>query len=355
MKSHLAGLFAVVALGCAQTAVTRTSWEAGGRQEALEYLRTYVYGRAPLGRPADETFGKDWVAFADGKVKLPFEVKLPKGASATNPAPVFVLGDFYSRWGHSRYIHVPTNAVLERGYAFVNYDFNQIAPDLKVDDPKWTNGVFAAYGGYDRPDGWGKVAAWAWGFSRVMDWIETRPELDAKRVAIFGHSRGGKTVLWAAAEDPRIALAISNNGGTGGAHLNSYVTPGSEQVEAFVRAKSWNFFCPNFLKLQGHETELEHDADDLLRLIAPRLVYISSGAIDAGAGPEGEFEAARRASSEWVKHGKTGLALKAYPKPVTISHEGSIGYHLRADGHAPSEWDWLRFLDFADRHLLQGE
>ena len=351
MKSHLAGLFVVVALGCAQTAVTRASWEAGGRQETLEYFRENIYGRAPLGRPADETFGTNWVAFADGKIRLDFEVRLPPGASAEHPVPVFVFGDFYSIRPELKPLPVPVDEMLRRGYAFVRYDFNQIAPDLKVDDQKWTNGVFAVYGGYDRPDGWGKVAAWAWGFSRVVDWIETRPELDAKRVMVFGHSRGGKTALWAGAEDPRIALSISNNGGVGGAHLNRMKTPGVEVVDDFIRAKSYNFFCPNFLKLRGHETELEHDADDLLRLIAPRRVYLSSGSLDRGAGPEGVFESARLASTLWNDYGLKGISLKSYPTAPAVDHSGSIGYHLSTDGHRPREWDFLRMLDYADRHL----
>ena len=217
-----------------------------------------------------------------------------------------------------------------------------------MDDAGRITGVFKEYGGTETPDGWGKVAAWAWGFSRVVDWIETRSELDRSHIAVVGHSRCGKTALWAAANDTRIALAIANGSGTGGAHLNEYATPGSEQVIAFRRVHSWNFFCANFLKLEGCETVLEHDADDLLRLIAPRLVYVASGAEDAGAGPEGEFEAARRASELWEAYGLKGLSLTAYPKPGTVDHSGSIGYHVHPGGHRLDADDWRKFLDFAD-------
>jgi pimeloyl-ACP methyl ester carboxylesterase len=219
-----------------------------------------------------------------------------------------------------------------------------------VDDPNRIDGVFKEYGGWDKPDGWGRVAAWAWGFSRVVDWIETRPELDKTRVAVVGHSRGGKTALWATACDPRIAMGVSNNSGTGGAHLNESATPGSEQVAIFKKVGSWNFFCPNFLKLDGRETVLEHDADDLLRLIAPRLAYVASASQDKGAGPQGEFEAARRAGELWTAYGLSGLTLTAYPRPDTVDHTGCIGYHLRTGKHQLTAADWRRFLDFADRN-----
>ena len=123
-----------------------------------------------------------------------------------------------------------------------------------------------------------------------------------------------------------------------------------EQVVAFTKAGSWNFFCPNFLKLAGRETRLEHDADDLIRLIAPRLVYVASGAEDYGAGPQGEFEAARRAGELWEAYGLKGLSLSAYPPPGTIDHGGCIGYFQRPGGHILASDSWMHFLDFTDLH-----
>jgi len=327
----------------------RTQWE-NSREEVLDWFRENFYGRAPVGRPADEQIGERSVTCAGGKVTINLHLSLPKGADAAHPVPVFVLGDHCVK---APYGGIPTNSITARGYAYVCYNFNDVAPDRYIGDPKRIDKAFAAYGGWDRPDGWAKVGAWAWGFSRVMDWIETRPELDAKRVAVVGHSRGGKTALWAAAQDKRIAMAVSNNSGTGGAHLNESVTPGSEQVYAFRVCKSWNFFCDNFLKFDGRETTMEHDADDLLRLIAPRLVYVASASEDAGAGPQGEFEAARRAGELWEAYGLKGLSLSAYPAPDTKDHSGHVGFHLRPGGHKLLPYDWERFMDFADLHLKE--
>ena len=338
----------LAAVGCGQGDVRTTQWESV-RPEVVRWFEQNFYGRPPVGRPADQVLGTNEIACAGGRVRIRLVVRVPEGASKERPAPVFVLGSHLSlRYGH-HFKDVPEDEILSRGYALVRYDFNDVVQDRYMNDDKRAgNGVFREYGANVKGDDWGKVAAWAWGFSRVVDWIETRPELDAKRIAVVGHSRGGKTALWAAATDRRIALAISNGSGTGGAHLNQSVTPGSEQVVAFKRAFSWNFFCENFLKLEGRETELEHDADDLLRLIAPRLVYVASGAEDAGAGPEGEFEAARRASELWEAYGLKGLSLTAYPKPGTVDHSGCIGYHVHPGGHRLDADDWRKFLDFAD-------
>ena len=327
-------------------------WEKS-RPQVLDWFRRNWFGYAPVGRPDDEVIGENFVSCAGGKVRINLFVALPENASPTNPAPVFVFGDHCQLVYGAPYEGIPTNSITGRGYAYVYYNFNDVAPDRYMNDIRRIDGVFAAYGGWDRPDGagWGKVAAWAWGFSRVMDWIETRPELDARRVAVVGHSRGGKTALWAAAQDERITMAVSNNSGTGGAHLNEMITPGSEQVYAFLYCKSWNFFCPNFLKFDGRETMMEHDADDLIRLIAPRLVYVGSASKDSGAGPEGEFEATRRASELWRAYGYKGISLTAYPAPDTTDNEGFVGFHLRPGGHKLLPYDWKRYMDFADRHL----
>ena len=333
---------------CAQ--MRKFQWEKA-RPRVLDWFRRNWYGYAPVGRPDDEVFGENFISCAGGRIRIELEVFVPKGASRENPAPVFVLGDHRMR--PQVYPNVPVEEIVRRGYAFVRYNFNDVAPDRYMDDIRRIAGVFAVYGGWDRPDGagWGKVAAWAWGFSRVMDWIETRPELDARRVAVVGHSRGGKTALWAAAQDERITMAVSNNSGTGGAHLNEMITPGSEQVYAFLDYRSWNFFCPNFLKFDGCETTMEHDADDLIRLIAPRLVYVASASQDPGAGPEGEFEATRRASELWVAYGRKGISLTAYPAAGKTDNAGHVAYHLRPGEHELAPYDWTRYLDFADRRL----
>ena len=321
----------------------RKQWEAY-RADVRAWFEENFYGRAPVGRPADLKFDETGFSCADGRIRVNLTVKLPEGASPDHPVPVFV--HITGRW---KYV-VPYEEMAKRGYAVVKCDIDDIAPNESVSSGKHIGGVLKEYGGWDKPDGWGRVGAWAWGISRIIDWVETRPELDRQRIAVVGHSRCGKTTLWASAIDERIALAIANGSGTGGAHLNEFCTPGSEQVDIFVKATSYNFFCPNFLKLSGRETMLEHDADDLIRLTAPRLVYVASGTKDFGAGPLGEFEAARRAGELWRAYGLTGLSLTAYPQKGAADHTGYVGYHIHDGGHFINPPDWMLYADFADAH-----
>lgn len=325
-----------------------SAWERE-RPHIRKWFEENFYGKAPLGRPKDQVFSGDDISFAAGRITIHLQVRIPDCATPDNPAAVFVFGDHAKLNSGNFYPNVPEDEILKRGHAFIRYDMNEIVPDRKAGDPKLIDGVFKEYGGWDKPDGWGRIAAWAWGYSRIVDWIEAQPRLDASRIAVAGHSRGGKTALWAAAQDERIFMAVSNDSGTGGAHLNSIVTPGCEKVDAFVKATSYNFFCPNFLKLAGHETELQHDADDLLRLIAPRRVYIASALLDAGAGPQGEFEAAKRASSTWRDlYSLPGLSLLSYPEKPTSDHSGHVGYHIRDGYHDFKTSDWIQVLDYFD-------
>lgn len=336
----------------------REAWENGGRAEVLNWFRTNVYGINPIGRPGDMEIGENCVTMAGGKLKIRIHVSLPEGASAENPVPVFIFGDhsnFYNVYPFREKIYagIPTNSITARGYAYVTFNFNDVCPNTMRGKhlDEWKKGVYQIYGGANRTaTSWGTIAAWAWGFSRVMDWVETRPELDAKRVAVVGHSRGGKTALWAAAQDERIALGISNNSGCGGAKLNRMDIPASEHIDQILHNFPF-WFCRNFERYAKADDTVEHDQDDLIRLIAPRLAYVASAIADPWAGPPGEFEAARRASDIWRAYGKKGISLGEMPNPGEFDHGGSIGYHLREGKHKLLPEDWNRFMDFADRHM----
>ncbi len=326
------------------------AWENGKRAETLKWFAENQFGVAPFGRPKDLKIGKDYVSFADGLFKIEITVALPEGASKRNPAPVFLYGDFgcSETPPHHKIVYgkIPTNAITARGYAYVTFNFNDICPNAhkrRGDYPRWADGIIAWHATGDpknrnvvrTPTSWGSLSAWAWGFSRVMDWIETRPELDAKRVAAVGHSRGGKTALWAAAQDTRFAMGVSNNSGCGGAKLNNLEFDKSvEDIEDILRYYP-NWFCLNYAKWIKRDKEITHDSDDLLRLIAPRLCYVASARADFRAGPGGEFESYSRARDLW----------RAYGRP------DGIGYHLREGNHNILPYDWEKFMDFADEHM----
>lgn len=351
---------------------TVRDWELVRRQEIKSILCENVYGVRPVERPADLSFSettRQQPCYGGRAIRKRVRATYsgPGGRQAFNlsawipaachPSAVFVYcspqlaeyadltnGPMASYW-------LPVEEIVRRGYSAIAFCSEEIPIDWDKADCA-SNGVFKAFGPEDltkrQPTEWGIVSAWAWGVSRIVDWIETEPSLDSRRIAVVGFSRYGKAALVAGAFDERIAMTISCCSGCAGAKLNHIDLWTSERIKNIIGAEKW--FCPAFRQYVGKESSMPFDQHFLLALVAPRLLYVSSATEDPWAGPRGEFWSAAYASGAWELYGMPAFVQHGFPNANVPLLGGSIGYHIREGVHDITRYDWRCYMDFADRH-----
>jgi len=264
----------------------------------------------------------------------------PKAGIIGNRATDASRGALAGRW--------PVEAMLGRGFGMATAYCGDLFPDRPDGRPE---SVLPALGrtaeGDLAPDEPGAIAAWAWGLSRILDWLVTLPEVDAGRVSVVGHSRLGKTALWAGACDERFAMVVSNESGCGGAALSRR---NFGETVGVITTRFPHWFCPAFATFAGRETDLPTDQHALLAMTAPRPLVVASAVEDRWADPRGEFLSAVAAEPVWRLFGLEGLGDAVWP-PVDTPVGRTVAYHVRTGSHDITEYDWQRFADHAQRVL----
>jgi len=271
-----------------------------------------------------------------GRFAFPVTLVVPK---AVKRAPVFVVIAFRPEVP-DRYM--PAEEIVDHGFAFATFCYEDVTADSHE-----FNGLAALYP-RDERTGWGKIGMWAFAASRVLDYLETRGDIDATRACVTGHSRLGKTALWCGAQDERFSMIVSNCSGCSGAAITR--DKAGETVEA-IAARFPYWFCGNYQAWRGREHDMPFEQHMLLALAAPRRLYVCSAEEDEWADPESEFLSCVAASEAWTALRVPGLvapdALPALNQPLM---DGGVCYHVRAGSHFFSRTDWLNHMACRERY-----
>jgi hypothetical protein len=367
------------------------TWWAKRRPEIVSLFETQQFGRDP-GRPSGESFevfdkgtrvldGKAirkqvWIYLNAAKTGPKIQLLIYLPAKARKPVPMLFNISFSAVqnatedpgvqaetvWDPKtgtrvpppeigkRMGHVEVLPLLEAGIGVATYYYGDIDPDMPNDFAKGIRAQYLKPGESDRgPEDWGTIAAWAWGMSRVQDYFETDKDIDAKRVAIHGISRLGKTVMWAGAHDQRFAAVIASCSGEGGAAL-SHRNYGETIAHLTAPDRFPYQFAVNYGKYGGFPDKAPFDANLLIALVAPRPLLLQTGDTDLWSDPKGEFLAAVAAGPVYKLLGKQDLGTDRWPAAKQpIFHD--MSYYMHDGGHGMVPSDWEIYIQFLKQHL----
>jgi hypothetical protein len=331
------------------------TWWKERRPEILEDFYAQVYGRIPTNTPnitwevkTSETnalktktiIGQiDNSAYPDATPTINITLTLP--AKSARPVPVMVA---ISPGAPPAGLN-PLQQVLARGWGYATYNTGSVQADNAAGLTKGIIGLVNQGRPRPTPDQWGALTAWTWGLSRAIDYFQTDPDVDAQRLGVEGHSRWGKTALWAAAQDQRWAIVYASCSGEGGAKL---FRRNFGETTDNIAGSHW--MAANFHKYAGHWNDLPVDANELIALVAPRPVLVTGATQDPWSDPHGEFLAAVGAGPVYRLLGKKGLGTTEMPAPNVALISGEVAFREHVGAHTDIP-DWPVFLDYAAKYF----
>jgi hypothetical protein len=348
----------------------KKNWEGIRRPEILKLFEENIYGEMPVqfdsikfSRVKEDETAMDGKArlkeveiqvFKNNQaVKINLLLFIPKGASG--PVPLFLLINNRGKENTDPTRTVksefwPAEQVIDQGYAIAAFHVGDLAPDNK---DLFADGVLRLYPDQlNKPHGMRAIGAWAWGASRAMDYFEADPEIDESKVVLVGHSRGGKASLWAAAQDQRFAICVSNCSGNSGAALARRQF--GERISAINDAFP-HWFNDNYKKYNNRENDLPVDQHMLISLIAPRPVYATNASEDLWADPTGTFLSLKHAEQVYKLYDLISKIPASPPRVDEPIVAIPLSYHNRSGKHDLTLYDWEQFVKLANLYFKPGD
>jgi hypothetical protein len=340
----------------------KTQWEKLRRPEILKLFEDNVYGQMPkdfdsisfvVTKQDDNamngkaTLKEVTISVFRNRQSVAIRLILFVPSRITHPAAAFLLINNRGKENTdpSRQMKSdfwPAEMVIDSGYAIGAFHVGDLAPD---NNDSFMNGVLRLYPEQlQAKNGMRAIGAWAWGASRVMDYFEQDKHIDAKKVAIVGHSRGGKAALWASAQDQRFAMCISNNSGNTGAALSRR---NFGETVAVINTAFPHWFTPNYSKYSNNVNALPVDQHMLIALSAPRPLYATNASEDLWADPKGTFLSLKSAEEVYALYGLHSNLPDHPPGINTPIIDPPLAYHNREGIHNLTAYDWKHFIKFA--------
>lgn len=369
-------------------------WYKKRRPQIVALFEEYQYGKIPsdvIRKSGFNIFDKGTPAFNGLAIRKQVTIYLTEDtsdhkadlllyipANASGPVPVFfnlsfmpnssVVDDPGVKEGYIRdrdgkltrvgrsggFGKMDISRFLNEGIGFATINYGDIEPDFAEGIKYGIRGHYLKKGEeYPAPDEWGAISAWAWGLSRTMDYLETDPQVDSKKVALFGISRLGKTVLWAGAHDTRFGMVIASCSGEGGAALSRRLF--GETIDHMTHPTRYFYqFAGNWRNFSADPSASPVDAHMLISLMAPRPLLLQTGDSDLWSDPKGEFLAAVAAAPVYKLLGKKPLETSTFPPPgVPLLND--LGYFMHAGGHGALPSDFDVFLKFMKMHFFNDK